>query len=162
MSSTRKLGTDDDHPLLVMRVSRRNGGFWARLFLGFRGDGGLIIRPRRQRGRRGGLCRAGGYCGRIERSPDRAGSFSWEMPRCGRSQERSNDQNPSGRRDTTSSEDGSPHRVTGSGRPPPVPTERGVRFSRTTLFDRWFTALRGPAAFRKEVAVLDAATDISP
>ena len=32
-------------------------------------------------------------------------------------------------------------RVTGSGRPPPVPTERGVRLSRTTLFDRWFTAL---------------------
>jgi hypothetical protein len=52
--------------------------------------------------------------------------------------------------------------VTGGSCPPPVPTERGVRFSRTTLFDRWFTALRGPAAFRKEVAVLDAATDISP
>jgi hypothetical protein len=33
------------------------------------------------------------------------------------------------------------HRVTGSGRPPPVPTERGVRLSRSTLFDRWFTAL---------------------
>ena len=30
------------------------------------------------------------------------------MPRCGRSQERSSDQKPSGRRDTTSSEDGSP------------------------------------------------------
>jgi hypothetical protein len=56
----------------------------------------------------------------------------------------------------------SPDRVTGGGHPPPVPTERGVRFSRTTLFDRWFTALRGPAAFRKEVAVLDAVTDISP
>ena len=27
-------------------------------------------------------------------------------------------------------------RVTGSNRSPPVPTERGVRFSRTTLFDR--------------------------
>jgi branched-chain amino acid transport system substrate-binding protein len=27
------------------------------------------------------------------------------------------------------------HRVTGDGRPPPVPTERGVRISRTTLFD---------------------------
>ena len=26
------------------------------------------------------------------------------------------------------------HRVTGGGRPPPVPTERGVRISRTTLF----------------------------
>ena len=32
-------------------------------------------------------------------------------------------------------------RVTGGSCPPPVPTERGVRFSRTTLFDRWFTAL---------------------
>jgi hypothetical protein len=27
------------------------------------------------------------------------------------------------------------HRVTGDGRPSPVPTERGVRISRTTLFD---------------------------
>src|SRR3954447_7386821 len=36
------------------------------------------------------------------------GSFSCEIPRCGRSQERSSDQKPSGRRDTTSSEDGSP------------------------------------------------------
>src|ERR1700736_2395193 len=33
------------------------------------------------------------------------------------------------------------HRVTGGGRPPPVPTDRGVRISRTTLFDSWFTAL---------------------
>src|SRR5580693_2778403 len=32
------------------------------------------------------------------------------------------------------------HRVTGGGRPPPVPTERGVRISRTTLFGRCFTA----------------------
>src|ERR1035438_10054385 len=32
------------------------------------------------------------------------------------------------------------HRVTGGGRPPPAPTERGVRISRTTLFDSWFTA----------------------
>lgn len=38
---------------------------------GLRGGGGLIMRPGRQRGRRAGLCRAGGYCGRIERSPDR-------------------------------------------------------------------------------------------
>src|SRR5674476_359995 len=30
---------------------------------------------------------------------------------------------------------------TGGGRPPPVPTERGVRISRTTLFGSWFTAL---------------------
>ena len=28
------------------------------------------------------------------------------------------------------------HRVTGGGRPPPVPTERSVRISRTTLFRR--------------------------
>src|SRR4051794_17696422 len=34
-----------------------------------------------------------------------------------------------------------PDRVTGGSCPPPVPTERGVQFSRTTLFDRWFTAL---------------------
>src|ERR1700730_12385110 len=34
------------------------------------------------------------------------------------------------------------HRVTGGGRPPPVPTERSVQISRTTLFRRWFTALR--------------------
>jgi hypothetical protein len=33
------------------------------------------------------------------------------------------------------------HRVTGGGRPPPVPTERSVRISRTTLFGRCFTAL---------------------
>src|SRR3984893_14619478 len=32
------------------------------------------------------------------------------------------------------------NRVTGGGRPPPVPTERGVRISRTTLFGRCFTA----------------------
>src|ERR1035437_61672 len=32
------------------------------------------------------------------------------------------------------------HRVTGGGRPPPVPTERGVRISPTTLFGSWFTA----------------------
>src|SRR3954453_15738261 len=38
---------------------------------GLRGGGGLIMRPGRQRGRRAGLCRAGGYCGPIERSPDR-------------------------------------------------------------------------------------------
>ena len=33
------------------------------------------------------------------------------------------------------------HRVVGSSRPPPTPTERSVRSYRTTLFDRWFTAL---------------------
>src|SRR5450759_654805 len=32
------------------------------------------------------------------------------------------------------------NRVTGGGRPPPVPTERGVRISRTTLFGSWFAA----------------------
>jgi hypothetical protein len=35
----------------------------------------------------------------------------------------------------------SAHRVTGGGRPPPVPTERSVRIYRTTLFGRCFTAL---------------------
>ena len=39
----------------------------------------------------------------------------------------------------------SAHRVTGGGRPPPVPTERSVRISRTTLFGRCFTALQEPA-----------------
>ena len=34
------------------------------------------------------------------------------------------------------------HRVSGGGRPPPVPTERSVQISRTTLFRRWFTARR--------------------
>src|SRR6516225_3991908 len=37
------------------------------------------------------------------------------------------------------------HRVTGGGRPPPVPTERSVQISRTTLFGRCFTALQEPA-----------------
>src|SRR5664280_1531337 len=32
------------------------------------------------------------------------------------------------------------NRVIGGGRPPPIPTERGVRISRTTLFGSWFTA----------------------
>jgi catechol 2,3-dioxygenase-like lactoylglutathione lyase family enzyme len=32
------------------------------------------------------------------------------------------------------------YRVVGGGRPPPTPTERGVRISRTTLFGSWFTA----------------------
>jgi hypothetical protein len=38
---------------------------------GFRGGGGLINQPRRQRGRRAALCPAGGCCGRTERSPGR-------------------------------------------------------------------------------------------
>jgi Mycolic acid cyclopropane synthetase len=38
------------------------------------------------------------------------------------------------------------HRVTGGGHPPPVPTERGVRISRTTLFGSRFTAPRVPAS----------------
>src|SRR6266481_8056497 len=50
------------------------------------------------------------------------------------------------------------HRVTGGGRPPPVPTERGVRFSRTTLFGSWFTALQEPAAPGKGGAALVSAT----
>jgi hypothetical protein len=38
------------------------------------------------------------------------------------------------------------HRVTGGDHPPPVPTERGVRISRTTLFGNRFTAPRVPAS----------------
>src|SRR5262249_24144421 len=33
-------------------------------------------------------------------------------------------------------------RVAGVGHPPPAPTDRSVRISRTTLFERWFTAQR--------------------
>jgi hypothetical protein len=33
-------------------------------------------------------------------------------------------------------------RVTGGSCPPPVPTERSVRISRSTLFRNWFTAQR--------------------
>src|SRR5260370_15209169 len=35
------------------------------------------------------------------------------------------------------------HRVAGGGRPPPAPTERGVRISRTTLLGSWLTAFTG-------------------
>jgi hypothetical protein len=45
------------------------------------------------------------------------------------------------------------HRVTGGDRSPPVPTERGVRISRTTLFDSRFTAPRGSARPDREDAV---------
>jgi hypothetical protein len=45
------------------------------------------------------------------------------------------------------------HRVTGGGHPPPVPTERGVRIYRTTLFGRCFTAPRAPAAPDEGAAV---------
>src|SRR5262245_51133213 len=38
------------------------------------------------------------------------------------------------------------HRVTGGGRPPPVPTEPGVQISGTGLFGSRFTAPRGLAA----------------
>ena len=34
------------------------------------------------------------------------------------------------------------HRVAGGSRPPPAPTERSVRISRTTLFESCFTARR--------------------
>src|SRR6516165_7517369 len=37
------------------------------------------------------------------------------------------------------------NRVAGGSRPPPAPSERSVRISRTTLFDSWFTALQEPA-----------------
>jgi hypothetical protein len=50
------------------------------------------------------------------------------------------------------------HRVTGGGRPPPVPTERGMRISRTTLFGRWFTATASAGAPGMGDAALVSAT----
>src|SRR6185312_11980511 len=44
------------------------------------------------------------------------------------------------RRRQTSTRFQGANRVAGGGRPPPAPTERGVRFSHTTLFGSWFTA----------------------
>ncbi len=38
----------------------------------------------------------------------------------------------------------SAYRVAGGGHPPPAPTERSVRISRTTLFGEGFTAQRMP------------------
>ncbi len=38
----------------------------------------------------------------------------------------------------------SAHRVAGGSHPPPAPTERSVRISRTTLFGETFTAPRMP------------------
>jgi hypothetical protein len=52
----------------------------------------------------------------------------------------------------------SAHRVTGGGRPPPVPTERSVRIYRTTLFGRCFTALQEPATPRMGGAALVSVT----
>src|SRR5262245_2703340 len=51
------------------------------------------------------------------------------------------------------------HRVTGDGHPPPVPTERSVRFSRTTLFGSWFAAPREPVAAGKGGTALVAVTE---
>src|SRR5262245_22980092 len=51
------------------------------------------------------------------------------------------------------------HRVTGAGHPPPVPTERSVRFSRTTLFGSWFAAPREPVAAGKGGTALVAVTE---
>ncbi len=51
------------------------------------------------------------------------------------------------------------HRVIGGSRPPPIPTERGVRIYRTTLFGSWFTALLASAASRMGDAVLVSATE---
>src|SRR3954464_9110061 len=69
------------------------------------------------------------------------------MPRCGRSQERSSDQNPSGRRDTTSSEDGSPPPakpdvtvVPSSGFPQPLRPSPGA--------DEWSRAASAHPPFR--------------
>src|SRR5262245_36969737 len=52
------------------------------------------------------------------------------------------------------------HRVTGGGHPPPVPTERGVRTSRTTVLGSRFTAPRVPASPGTGGAVWFAAADL--
>jgi len=78
------------------------------------------------------------------------------MPRCGRSQERSSDQTPSGRRDTTSSEDGSPPPakpdvtvVPSSGFPQPIRPSPGA--------DEWSRAASAHPPFRFLVSQAGAA-----
>jgi len=51
------------------------------------------------------------------------------------------------------------HRVAGSGKPPPAPTERSVPISGTTLVIRGFTAQRGSAADHRSGGVGDAVTE---
>ena len=51
------------------------------------------------------------------------------------------------------------HRVAGGGRPPPAPTERSVRISRTTLFGNWFTELQEPATSDRASTAVVAATE---
>src|SRR6516164_5737406 len=51
------------------------------------------------------------------------------------------------------------HRVDGGSHPPPPPTDRSVRISRTTLFGRWFTALREPAAPDRATAAVVGAVE---
>src|SRR3954451_20080112 len=78
------------------------------------------------------------------------------MPRCGRSQDRRSDQKPSGRRDTTSSEDGSPPPATpdvtvvpSSGFPQPLRPSPGA--------DEWFRAASAHPPFRFLVSQAGAA-----
>jgi len=78
------------------------------------------------------------------------------MPRCGRNQERSSDQQPSGRRDTTSSEDGSPPPakpdvtvVPSSGFPQPIRPSPGA--------DEWSRAASAHPPFRFLVSQAGAA-----
>ena len=51
------------------------------------------------------------------------------------------------------------HRVGRGSHPPPPPTDRSVRISRTTLFGRWFTALREPAAPDRATAAVVGAVE---
>jgi hypothetical protein len=54
------------------------------------------------------------------------------------------------------------YRVTGGGYPPPVPTERSVRISRTTLFRNRFTTRRVIAVPYREAPTLVAAKENEP
>ena len=55
-----------------------------------------------------------------------------------------------------------PHRVARGGYPPPAPTERSVRISRTTLFRNRFTAQRVIAVPYREAPILAAAKENEP
>jgi hypothetical protein len=54
------------------------------------------------------------------------------------------------------------HRVAGGSRPPPAPTERSVRISRTTLFRSWFTARQELVAPCRGDTALVAAVGTAP
>ena len=55
-----------------------------------------------------------------------------------------------------------PHRVIGGSCLPPIPTERSVRISRTTLFRQGFTAQRMTGTQHDSISALDAVTENAP